>query len=218
MKFFTVVAVLAVITSAVLAATTSSKYCSWPCPQEFYSFNSFVYLEPASAAEETACQSHRKREMASSTRLPGRVIPECDANGNYMPKQCFSDVTTRKARWCGCWNANGDIITNPSTKTEECKCVIERDQKTKSKGKQLARCLLTVLNRPLPSRWCTCLRDFRKVQEDPVQWRVLQVCRSDHRKCREAEPDQRAGHRSMPMSEKSLDNQYLRCFCLPSCC
>lgn len=86
-------------------------------------------------AGETACQAHAKREKASSTRLPGRVIPECDSAGNYMPKQCHSDKTVSGKQWCGCWAANGDIIANASTKIKQCNCMLEKDSKTKSKGK-----------------------------------------------------------------------------------
>ena len=72
--------------------------------------------------------------MNSKNLVPGRVIPECDENGEYKNKQCFGEAT-KGPSFCSCWAPNGDIITSPSRTLKSCKCHVSSHLAMKNRGK-----------------------------------------------------------------------------------
>ncbi|XP_074596856.1 U20-hexatoxin-Hi1a-like [Brevipalpus obovatus] len=96
---------------------------------------------PAANDKQTACQRHRQRESSSSTpNLPGKVIPNCDASGDYAPLQCHGETTKKGVKFCQCWTKSGDIISQPSTKIKTCSCLLDKDEKTKKKATEIPAC------------------------------------------------------------------------------
>ncbi|GFX18728.1 uncharacterized protein TNCV_3018861 [Trichonephila clavipes] len=76
-----------------------------------------ILLEVVKA--ETYCEQHRNREKNSHGLV--KMVPNCDANGDYMPMQCFQG-----SKFCSCYDKSGNPITQPSTKLKSCKCLRRR--------------------------------------------------------------------------------------------
>lgn len=53
------------------------------------------------------------------------MIPECEENGDYKPRQCHPPATDGK-RFCQCWAPDGAVLSSPSKQTESCKCHMDR--------------------------------------------------------------------------------------------
>ncbi|GFS55025.1 u24-ctenitoxin-Pn1a [Trichonephila inaurata madagascariensis] len=51
------------------------------------------------------------------------MVPNCDANGDYMPMQCYQG-----SNMCSCYDKSGNPITQPSTTLKSCKCLVERHE------------------------------------------------------------------------------------------
>ncbi|KAI1284860.1 U24-ctenitoxin-Pn1a [Halotydeus destructor] len=83
----------------------------------------------------TACQEHRRREEGTrgTPSVTGRLIPECDENGDYKGLQCHG-VSTNGRRFCQCWDKDGTIVTSPSQRTTSCDCHLARHAVTNPPG------------------------------------------------------------------------------------
>ncbi|XP_064466358.1 U20-hexatoxin-Hi1a-like [Ornithodoros turicata] len=80
----------------------------------------------ASGSRQTDCQRRAEQERRV-TALPGHIVPECDANGEYKAKQCFG--ARRKGNpFCSCYTRDYVQIKGPSTKITDCECVRERHE------------------------------------------------------------------------------------------
>uniref|UniRef100_A0A224X890 Putative ctenitoxin-like protein n=1 Tax=Megacormus gertschi TaxID=1843536 RepID=A0A224X890_9SCOR len=87
---------------------------------------SIVYV--VYAREKSECEVHREREQ-KNTAL-GRLIPECEENGDYKGLQCHGGT-----RYCQCWDKEGHPITAPSMNVKACECHREKKvAEDKSKG------------------------------------------------------------------------------------
>ncbi|XP_023211717.1 U24-ctenitoxin-Pn1a-like [Centruroides sculpturatus] len=70
----------------------------------------------------------RRREEALKNPFP-RLIPECDADGNYNQRQCLYGDKER----CQCWSRDGRPLSHSFANVVDCKCHTERD-KARQKG------------------------------------------------------------------------------------
>ncbi|XP_035221974.1 U24-ctenitoxin-Pn1a-like [Stegodyphus dumicola] len=78
----------------------------------------------ADEREELTCQEDRaKRLNATVTESIIHLIPECDENGDYAAKQCFTN-----SKWCVCYTRDGTNIGRPSMKIKACECVRQRHE------------------------------------------------------------------------------------------
>nr|AKT09055.1 putative neurotoxin LTDF S-18 [Dolomedes fimbriatus] len=75
----------------------------------------------ALALAKTDCEEHRERELKSNTKV--KLVPKCDANGDYETLQCFQG-----SPFCMCWRKDGSHITDPSIKIKTCVCHAHRDK------------------------------------------------------------------------------------------
>ncbi|XP_056419078.1 equistatin-like [Hyla sarda] len=65
-------------------------------------------------AADTPCLTEH-RESLKFGRPIGRYVPQCDAQGNYTPKQCWSSTGR-----CWCVDANGGRTTVPTIGSLNC--------------------------------------------------------------------------------------------------
>ncbi|RWS09810.1 putative neurotoxin LTDF S-18-like protein [Dinothrombium tinctorium] len=82
-----------------------------------------VFCNPTTPRGQTACEEHRERELKST--VVEKVVPECDKEGKYKPKACYSNSTSGKP-FCFCFSKNGQVVHQPSRDIEECKCFVEK--------------------------------------------------------------------------------------------
>ncbi|GBO04404.1 hypothetical protein AVEN_165784-1 [Araneus ventricosus] len=88
--------------------------------------NSFCFLIAVSCClvgvfAASDCEEHRQRELNS--KVKAKLIPKCDANGDYEALQCFEG-----SKFCTCWRPDGSHITDPSIAIKTCKCHLHRDR------------------------------------------------------------------------------------------
>ncbi|KAG8181177.1 hypothetical protein JTE90_010949 [Oedothorax gibbosus] len=69
---------------------------------------------------ETACQNQKRNNSGNG---PLQWDIECDAQGNYLPKQC----TRQTPKWCACYNSEG-LVTQPSRAIKSCECLLAKHQ------------------------------------------------------------------------------------------
>ncbi|GFY37236.1 u24-ctenitoxin-Pn1a [Trichonephila inaurata madagascariensis] len=63
------------------------------------------------------------------------MVPNCDANGDYMPMQCFQG-----SKFCSCYDKSGNPITQPSTKLKSCKCMVQKHEAQRLIGNFIPQC------------------------------------------------------------------------------
>ncbi|KAG8181179.1 hypothetical protein JTE90_010951 [Oedothorax gibbosus] len=72
---------------------------------------------------KSECEEDRARRLnATVTDTPVHLVPECEENGDYAAKQCFTNID-----WCVCYRRNGENIGPPSKNIKACDCVRARD-------------------------------------------------------------------------------------------
>ncbi|XP_077537869.1 saxiphilin-like [Haemaphysalis longicornis] len=78
----------------------------------------------AASVPLTDCQRRRERELrvTQTQNLTGLVVPECDENGEYLPKQCFGQAV-RGPPFCACYDKEFGQIKAPSRKIVSCNCI-----------------------------------------------------------------------------------------------
>ena len=69
---------------------------------------------------ETACQNQKRNNSGNG---PLQWDIQCDAQGNYLPKQC----TRQTPKWCACYNSQG-LVTQPSRAIKSCECLLAKAQ------------------------------------------------------------------------------------------
>lgn len=83
----------------------------------------------AASVPLTDCQRRREREqrVTQTQNLTGLVVPECDENGEYLPKQCFGQAV-RGPPFCACYDREFGQIKAPSRKIVSCHCIREHHE------------------------------------------------------------------------------------------
>ncbi|RWS19513.1 putative neurotoxin LTDF S-18-like protein, partial [Leptotrombidium deliense] len=59
---------------------------------------------------KTVCQAHRERELNAT--VVAKLVPECDANGDYVALACYDG--DGGAKLCSCFTKNGVVAKSPS--------------------------------------------------------------------------------------------------------
>ena len=70
---------------------------------------------------ESECQISKRR--AEQSKVVGKLIPQCETNGDYSALQCHHGST-----FCQCWRKDGTPITQPSRKIKNCDCIRKKDE------------------------------------------------------------------------------------------
>uniref|UniRef100_A0A1V1WBF6 Putative venom protein n=1 Tax=Superstitionia donensis TaxID=311983 RepID=A0A1V1WBF6_9SCOR len=84
-----------------------------------------VVLVVVYARDKSECELHREREQK---RIGvGKLVPECEENGDYKGLQCHGGT-----RFCQCWDIKGHPITPPSMFLKSCEC--HREKKIAEEG------------------------------------------------------------------------------------
>jgi hypothetical protein len=61
------------------------------------------------------------REKALKSNIVGKLIPNCEPNGEYSALQCHYS-----SKFCQCWKPDGTPITQPSRKIKACECIRQK--------------------------------------------------------------------------------------------
>ena len=88
-------------------------------------------------SDPTSCTHHAERE--SRSKVPGRVIPKCDKDGNYLPLQCHGQDGD-KIRFCQCWDKKGNIVKGPSKLLKACDCILKKHETPAIPGAYIPSC------------------------------------------------------------------------------
>ncbi|XP_067125471.1 U20-hexatoxin-Hi1a-like [Centruroides vittatus] len=71
-------------------------------------------------SDKTACQISREKALEENSLV--KIVPECDENGEYAPKQCFPGN-----KFCQCVRKDGSAIVEMSAIVKHCECMRARD-------------------------------------------------------------------------------------------
>ncbi|RWS11878.1 putative neurotoxin LTDF S-18-like protein [Leptotrombidium deliense] len=71
---------------------------------------------------KTKCQEHREREL--NLTVAAKIVPQCDANGDYVALVCVEG--DKGPNHCSCYTKQGAIAKSPSPNVKKCECYNER--------------------------------------------------------------------------------------------
>jgi len=69
--------------------------------------------------EKSECEVAREKALKSN--IVGKLVPNCEASGEYSTLQCH-----HSSKFCQCWTPDGSPITTPSRQTKSCECVSQK--------------------------------------------------------------------------------------------
>ncbi|XP_077536565.1 U20-hexatoxin-Hi1a-like [Haemaphysalis longicornis] len=91
----------------------------------------FVY---SASVRLTDCQQRREREQrVTRNTTSGLLVPECDANGEYLSRQCFGQAI-RGPPFCACYDREFGQIKGPSRHLVACDCIRSLFEWERSRG------------------------------------------------------------------------------------